>query len=132
RRVFAPGQESPARLVPRIRRDRHGRCASAGVGGRRYRVPVTELISVRGARENNLRGVDVHIPKRQLSVFTGVSGSGTSSLVCGTLAAESRRLIDETYDAFVQGFMPPAPQAEVDSLEGLTAAILVGQDQMGA
>nr|WP_245989782.1 excinuclease ABC subunit UvrA [Agrococcus jenensis] len=93
---------------------------------------MAEHISVRGARENNLRGVDVDIPKRQLSVFTGVSGSGKSSLVFGTIAAESRRLIDETYDAFVQGFMPPAPQPEVDSLEGLTAAILVGQDQMGA
>ena len=104
----------------------------AAVGASRYRHPVAEHISVRGARENNLRGVDVDIPKRQLSVFTGVSGSGKSSLVFGTIAAESRRLIDETYDAFVQGFMPPAPQPEVDSLEGLTAAILVGQDQMGA
>ena len=104
----------------------------AAVGASRYRHPVAEHISVRGARENNLRGVDVDILKRQLSVFTGVSGSGKSSLVFGTIAAESRRLIDETYDAFVQGFMPPAPQPEVDSLEGLTAAILVGQDQMGA
>lgn len=84
------------------------------------------------ARENNLQSVDVDIPERQLSVFTGVSGSGKSSLVLGTIAAESRRLIDETCEAFVQGFMPPAPQPDADSLEGLTAAILVGQDQVGA
>ncbi|WP_318255415.1 excinuclease ABC subunit UvrA [Agrococcus baldri] len=93
---------------------------------------MSEHISVRGARENNLQSVDLDIPKRQLSVFTGVSGSGKSSLVFGTIAAESRRLIDETYEAFVQGFMPPAPQPEADGLEGLTAAILVGQDPMGA
>lgn len=102
------------------------------MGGCEYGRAVTEHIRVRGARENNLQGVDVDIPKRQLTVFTGVSGSGKSSLVFGTVAAESRRLIDETYDAFVQGFMPPAPQPDADSLDGLTAAILVGQDQMGA
>lgn len=93
---------------------------------------MTEQIRVRGARENNLQSVDLDIPKRALTVFTGVSGSGKSSLVFGTIAAESRRLIDETYDAFVQGFMPPAPQPDADLLEGLTAAILVGQEQMGA
>ncbi len=110
---------------------RRARTAPA-VGACGYGRGVDEHISVRGAREHNLKGVDVDIPKRRLTVFTGVSGSGKSSLVFGTIAAESRRLIDETYDAFVQGFMPPSPQPEVDSLEGLTAAILVGQDQMGA
>lgn len=92
----------------------------------------TEHIAVRGARENNLTGFDLNIPKRQLSVFTGVSGSGKSSLVFGTIAAESRRLINETYDAFVQGFMPPAPQPDVDDLRHVTAAITVDQEQMGA
>lgn len=92
----------------------------------------TECIEVRGAYENNLRGIDVDIPKRRLTVFTGVSGSGKSSLVFGTIAAESRRLINETYDAFVQGFMPPSPQPEVDGLRHVTAAIMVDQEQMGA
>src|ERR687890_746767 len=91
-----------------------------------------DLIRVQGARENNLRDVDVEIPKRRLSVFTGVSGSGKSSLVFGTIAAESRRLIDETYSTFVQGFMPSLPRPEVDVLEGLTTAILVDQGRMGA
>ena len=91
-----------------------------------------DVIRVRGARENNLRGVDVDLPKRRLTVFTGVSGSGKSSLVFGTVAAESRRLIDETYSTFVQGFMPSLPRPDVDELDGLTAAILVGQERMGA
>jgi excinuclease UvrABC ATPase subunit len=89
-------------------------------------------IQVRGARENNLRDVDLDIPKRQLTVFTGVSGSGKSSLVFETIAAESRRLIDETYTAFIQGFMPTRARPDVDSLENLTAAILVDQEPMGA
>ncbi len=89
-----------------------------------------ETITVRGARENNLRGVGVDIPKRRLTVFTGVSGSGKSSLVFGTVAAESRRLINETYDAFVQGFMPTMSRPEVDVLEGLTAAIIIDQERM--
>ncbi|WGX96580.1 excinuclease ABC subunit UvrA [Nocardioides sp. L-11A] len=89
-------------------------------------------IRVQGAHVNNLRGVDVDIPKRRLSVFTGVSGSGKSSLVFGTIAAESRRLIDETYSTFVQGFMPNLPRPEVDVLEGLTTAIIVDQERMGA
>jgi excinuclease UvrABC ATPase subunit len=89
-------------------------------------------IQVRGARENNLRDVSIDIPKRKLTVFTGVSGSGKSSLVFETIAAESQRLINETYTAFVQGFMPNQARPDVDSLEGLTAAIIVDQERMGA
>lgn len=91
-----------------------------------------DLIRVQGARENNLKDVSVEIPKRRLTVFTGVSGSGKSSLVFGTIAAESQRLINETYSAFVQGFMPTLARPEVDVLEGLTTAILVDQERMGA
>ena len=91
-----------------------------------------ELIRVQGARENNLKDVSVEIPKRRLTVFTGVSGSGKSSLVFGTIAAESQRLINETYSAFLQGFMPALSRPEVDQLEGLTTAIIVDQERMGA
>ncbi len=91
-----------------------------------------ELIRVHGARENNLKDVSVEIPKRRLTVFTGVSGSGKSSLVFDTIAAESQRLINETYSAFVQGFMPTLARPEVDILEGLTTAIIVDQQRMGA
>ncbi|SMD24081.1 ATP-binding cassette domain-containing protein [Kibdelosporangium aridum] len=90
------------------------------------------LIQVRGARENNLRDVSVDIPKRRLSVFTGVSGSGKSSLVFGTIAAESQRLINETYTAFIQSFMPSLGRPDVDALRNLSAAIVVDQERMGA
>ena len=91
-----------------------------------------DLIRVHGARVNNLKDVSVEIPKRRLTVFTGVSGSGKSSLVFGTIAAESQRLINETYSAFVQGFMPTLGRPDVDVLEGLTTAIIVDQERMGA
>ncbi|MEU8510789.1 excinuclease ABC subunit UvrA [Kitasatospora sp. NPDC048722] len=91
-----------------------------------------DMIRVLGARENNLRDVSVEIPKRRLTVFTGVSGSGKSSLVFDTIAAESQRLINETYSAFVQGFMPSLSRPDVDVLDGLTTAIIVDQQRMGA
>ncbi len=104
------GSQSPARHAP----DRH------------------DLIRVQGARENNLKDVNVELPKRRLTVFTGVSGSGKSSLVFATIAAESQRMINETYNAFVQGFMPTLARPEVDLLEGLTTAIIVDQERMGS
>ncbi|MEU9113230.1 excinuclease ABC subunit UvrA [Streptomyces sp. NPDC048483] len=91
-----------------------------------------DVIEVRGARENNLRDVSLDIPKRRLTVFTGVSGSGKSSLVFGTIAAESQRLINETYTAFVQSFMPSQARPDVDALRNLSAAIVVDQERMGA
>ena len=91
-----------------------------------------DLIRVQGARVNNLKDVSVELPKRRLTVFTGVSGSGKSSLVFGTIAAESQRMINETYSAFVQGFMPTLARPEVDVLDGLTTAIIVDQQRMGA
>ena len=91
-----------------------------------------DLIRVHGARVNNLKDVSIEIPKRRLTVFTGVSGSGKSSLVFDTIAAESQRLINETYSAFVQGFMPTLARPEVDVLDGLTTAIIVDQERMGA
>src|SRR5438094_5603956 len=91
-----------------------------------------DLIRVQGARVNNLKDVSVELPKRRLTVVTGVSGSGKSSLVFGTIAAESQRLINETYSTFVQGFMPTLARPEVDVLDGLTTAIIVDQERMGA
>ncbi|RYZ66235.1 MAG: excinuclease ABC subunit UvrA, partial [Proteobacteria bacterium] len=99
---------------------------------RSHAADTHDLIRVRGARENNLKDVSLDIPKRRLTVFTGVSGSGKSSLVFGTIAAESQRLINETYSAFVQGFMPTLGRPEVDSLSGLTTAIIVDQERLGA
>ncbi len=98
----------------------------------RHAADEHDLIRVQGARVNNLKDVSVEIPKRRLTVFTGVSGSGKSSLVFGTIAAESQRLINETYSAFVQGFMPTQARPEVDLLEGLTTAIIVDQERMGS
>src|ERR1700720_3510098 len=91
-----------------------------------------DVIRVHGARENNLKDVSVEIPKRRLTVFTGVSGSGKSSLVFDTIAAESQRMINETYSAFVQGFMPTLARPEVDVLDGLSTAIIVDQERMGS
>src|SRR3990170_4567476 len=91
-----------------------------------------DLIRVHGARENNLKDVSVELPKRRLTVFTGVSGSGKSSLVFSTIAAESQRMINETYSAFLQGMMPTLNRPEVDLMDGLTTAIIVGQERMGA
>ena len=96
-----------------------------------YVADTHDLIRVQGARENNLKDVSVEIPKRRLTVFTGVSGSGKSSLVFDTIAAESQRMINETYSAFVQGFMPTLARPDVDLLEGLTTAIIVDQERMG-
>ena len=105
---------------------------SGGQSPARHGADSHDLIRVHGARVNNLKDVSVEIPKRRLTVFTGVSGSGKSSLVFDTIAAESQRLINETYSAFVQGFMPTLARPDVDLLEGLTTAIIVDQERMGA
>jgi excinuclease UvrABC ATPase subunit len=97
-----------------------------------HQADAHDLIRVQGARVNNLKDVSIEIPKRRLTVFTGVSGSGKSSLVFGTIAAESQRMINETYSTFVQGFMPTMARPDVDVLEGLTTAIIVDQERMGA
>ncbi|MET0788578.1 MAG: excinuclease ABC subunit UvrA, partial [Cellulomonas sp.] len=98
----------------------------------RHPADTHDLIRVQGARVNNLKDVSVELPKRRLTVFTGVSGSGKSSLVFGTIAADSQRMINETYSAFVQGFMPTLARPDVDVLDGLTTAIIVDQERMGA
>ncbi|MBL0940339.1 MAG: excinuclease ABC subunit UvrA [Gemmatimonadaceae bacterium] len=105
--------------------------AGAGANGN-HAADQHDRIRVQGARENNLKDVSIELPKRRLTVFTGVSGSGKSSLVFGTIAAESQRLINETYSSFVQNFMPSLGRPEVDVLEGLTTAIIVDQERMGA
>jgi len=101
-------------------------------GGSAAKADRHDRIRVQGARVNNLKDISVELPKRRLTVFTGVSGSGKSSLVFGTIAAESQRLINETYSAFVQGFMPTLARPDVDVLDGLTTAIIVDQERMGA
>ncbi len=117
--------EAAAAAAGRTRTDAPGAREVAAADGH-------DMIRVHGARENNLKDVSVEIPKRRLTVFTGVSGSGKSSLVFGTIAAESQRLINETYSAFVQGFMPTLARPDVDVLDGLTTAITVDQQRMGA
>ncbi|UCN15074.1 ATP-binding cassette domain-containing protein [Cellulomonas iranensis] len=109
-----------------------GPAASPASGPVPARADSHDVIRVHGARENNLQDVSVELPKRRLTVFTGVSGSGKSSLVFGTVAAESQRLINETYSAFVQGFMPTLARPDVDLLDGLTTAIIVDQERIGA
>lgn len=106
--------------------------ASSNIPSEPHRADSHDLIRVHGARVNNLKDVSVEIPKRRLTAFTGVSGSGKSSLVFGTIAAESQRLINETYSAFVQGFMPTLARPDVDILDGLTTAIIVDQERIGA
>ncbi len=107
--------------------------AAAGAGSQQQHLADShDLIRVHGARENNLKDVSIEIPKRRMTVFTGVSGSGKSSLVFSTIAAESQRLINETYSAFLQGFMPTLSRPDVDVLDGLTTAIIVDQQRLGA
>ncbi|MFC4334296.1 ATP-binding cassette domain-containing protein [Salininema proteolyticum] len=109
-----------------------GKTAKAAEKGRPHAADSHDMIRVHGARENNLKDVDIAIPKRRLTVFTGVSGSGKSSLVFDTVAAESQRLINETYSAFLQGFMPTVGRPDVDVLDGITTAIAVDQQPMGS
>ena len=130
-RRATPTETAKAALHIRWRHDEYGHEDGHAVA-ELHAADIHDVIRVHGARENNLKDVSVEIPKRRLTVFTGVSGSGKSSLVFDTIAAESQRLINETYSAFVQGFMPTLARPEVDVLEGLTTAIIVDQQRMGA
>src|SRR5262245_9823283 len=122
-RTASCGRAVPDAVPPAPRSGRQGLVHVADSHG---------LIRVQGARVNNLKDVSVELPKRRLTAFTGISGSGKSSLVFGTIAAESQRLINETYSAFLQGFMQTMARPEVDVLEGLTTAIIVDQERIGA
>jgi excinuclease UvrABC ATPase subunit len=126
-----PTRPSGGVMVPTTTNPTNTTNATDATDGRRTAADSHDLIRVHGARVNNLKDVHVEIPKRRLCAFTGVSGSGKSSLVFGTIAAESQRLINETYSAFVQGFMPTLARPDVDVLEGLTTAIIVDQERMG-
>ena len=134
----AQGADRRRREEDRRAREEGGELRNHGDESRTPRPPAPhaadshDLIRVHGARVNNLKDVSIELPKRRLTVFTGVSGSGKSSLVFDTIAAESQRLINETYSAFVQGFMPTLARPEVDVLDGLTTAIIVDQERMGA
>jgi excinuclease UvrABC ATPase subunit len=135
-RRLGKGEFRPAEAAP-LRRGEGGHPADSSRRSRERSERLAaadshDCLRVQGARVNNLKDVSIEIPKRRLTVFTGVSGSGKSSLVFGTIAAESQRLINETYSAFVQGFMPTMARPEVDVLEGLTTAIIVDQERMGA
>src|SRR6516164_2475473 len=130
-----PASQDERRATPAAASDGDKMSMATRAGTRspaRHLADSHDLIRVHGARVNNLKDLHVEIPKRRLTVFTGVSGSGKSSLVFGTIAAESQRLINETYSAFVQGFMPTLARPDVDVLEGLTTAIIVDQERMGA
>src|SRR5699024_2385382 len=129
--MCSPGRQPPPGLSAPVK-DNPPMATTTAAPGHTPTADSHADIRVPGARENNLQGIDVEIPKRRLSVFTGVSSSGKTSLVFHTIAAESRRMIDETYSAFIQGFMPSRPRPDVDLLAGLTPAIIVDQERMGA
>src|SRR5687768_734135 len=125
----SPGSPSPA--TPSLHSALHTTLSTASPSAASHPADSHDRIRVRGARVNNLKDVSLELPKRRLTVFTGVSGSGKSSLVFGTIAAESQRLINETYSAFVQRFVSTLARPEVDALDGLTTAIIVDQERMG-
>src|SRR5690625_6317512 len=123
--MCSPGRQPPPGLSAPVK-ENPPMATTAAAPGHTATADSHEVIRVHGARENNLQGIDVEIPKRRLSVFTGVSGSGKSSLVFHTIAAEPRRMIDETYSAFIQAFMPSRPLADVDLLPRAPPAMRVG------